>query len=172
MASFLECFPPDHVAKLKCDHFYSGLPKRIKAMVGYLKASTNEKMYSNYLWAAREAEKEEVMEPSCSQTTNNTAKPKMTSFFPLQKLKGIQPTENPAVRVVHLEDEGSDKEGGTESEDPDCIKGVTEEFIVHLARAVKDAQQEEKYCYLCSSLEHFICEFPLVKASRTVTHLN
>ena len=51
-------FPPDHVAKLKCDHFYSGLPKWLKAMVAYLKASTNEKTYSNYLWAATEAGKE------------------------------------------------------------------------------------------------------------------
>ena len=27
MASFPEHFPPDHIAKLKCDCFYSGLPK-------------------------------------------------------------------------------------------------------------------------------------------------
>ena len=47
--SFLECFPPDHVAKLKCDHFYGGLPKWLKAMVAYLKVSANEKMYSDYL---------------------------------------------------------------------------------------------------------------------------
>ena len=40
--------------------------------------------------------------------------------------------------------------------DPDGIKGVTEEFIVCLARAVKDAQQEEKHCYHCSSPDHFI----------------
>ena len=26
-ASFPDCFPPDHVAELKRDHFYSGLPK-------------------------------------------------------------------------------------------------------------------------------------------------
>ena len=51
---------PDHVAELKHDHFYGGFPKRLKAMVAYLKASTNEKMYSDYLWTAREAEKEEV----------------------------------------------------------------------------------------------------------------
>ena len=67
MASFPEHFPPDHIAQLKCDCFYSGLPKKLKAMVAYLKASTNEKMYSNYLWTMRKAEKEEVMEPSCSQ---------------------------------------------------------------------------------------------------------
>ena len=95
----------------------------------------------------------------------------MMSFFLLQKLKGTQPTRTPAVWVAHLEEEGADK-GGTESEDPNGIEGVTEEFIVHLARAVKDAQQEEKHCYHCSSLDHFIHECQLVKASRTATHLN
>ena len=70
--SFLECFPPDHVAKLKCDHFYGGLPKWLKAMVAYLKANTNENMYLDYLQAVREAEKEEVMESSHSQTADNT----------------------------------------------------------------------------------------------------
>ena len=65
-ASFQEHFPPDHIAELKCDHFYSGLLKWLKAMVAYLKASTNEKTYSDYLWAVRETEKEEVREPSCS----------------------------------------------------------------------------------------------------------
>ena len=35
--SFLEHFPPDQVAKLKHDHFYGGLSKRLKAMVAYLK---------------------------------------------------------------------------------------------------------------------------------------
>ena len=59
--SFPEHFPPDCIAKLKCDHFYGGLPKRLKAMVAYLKASTNEKTYSDYLHAAWEAEKEESM---------------------------------------------------------------------------------------------------------------
>ena len=41
-----------------------------------------------------------------------------------------------------------------------------------LARAVKEAQQDEKCCYHCSSLEHFIHECLLVKASRKATHLN
>ena len=60
-------------------------------MVAYLKASPHEKTYSDYLQVAREAEKEESMELSqnpCSQVIDNTAKPKTTSFFPLQKLKG------------------------------------------------------------------------------------
>ena len=43
---------------------------------------------------------------------------------------------------------------------------------MHLARAVKDAQKEEKCCYHCSSLNHFIRDFPLVKTSRMDSHLN
>ena len=62
MVSFPEHFPPDCVAKLMCDHFYGGLPKWLKAMVAYLKASMNENMYSKFLWVVKEAEKEEVME--------------------------------------------------------------------------------------------------------------
>ena len=71
------------IAKLKHDHFYGRLPKQLKAMVAYLKASTNEKMYYDYLQVAMEAEKEEVMEPSRSQTTKKSSNPKMKSFFPL-----------------------------------------------------------------------------------------
>ena len=65
--------------------FYGRLPKQLKAMVAYLKASANEKMYSDYLWTAREVEKEEAMEPSHSQTTNKTSKPKVTKFVFLYK---------------------------------------------------------------------------------------
>ena len=89
------------------------------------------------------------------------------SLFLLWMLKGTQPTKTPTVRVAHLEEESTDKEEGAESKDPDSIEGVTEEFLVYLARAVKDAQQEEKHCYHCSSQEHFIRDCPLVKASRT-----
>ena len=172
VASFPECFPPDHIAKLRHDCFYSGLPKCLIAMVAYLKASTNKKMYSDYLQAAREAEKEEVMEPSHSQMADNLIKPKVMSFFSLQKLKGIQPVKAPTVWVVYLEEDSTDKEEGTESNDPDGIKGITEGFIVCLARAVKEVKQEEKCCYHCSSLEHFIHKCPLVKASRAATTLN
>ena len=52
-------------------------------MVAYLKASTNENMYSDYLQAEREAENEEAMDPSHSQTTESTSKPMTMSFFPL-----------------------------------------------------------------------------------------
>ena len=44
--------------------------------------------------------------------------------------------------------------------------------MVHLARAVKDTQVDEKCCYHCSSLEHFICNCPLVKTSREKKQLN
>ena len=141
-------------------------------MVAHLKASTNEKTYSDYLQAAREGEKEEAMEPSCSHTANSMSKPKVMSFFPVQKLKGTQPARIHTVWVTHLEEESTNKEGGTESEDPDGIEGITEEFIVHLARAVKDTQEEEKCCYHCGNPEHFTHDCPLVKASQMGTHLN
>ena len=57
--SFPECFPPDHMAEMKHNCFYGKLPTCLKAMVAYLKASLQEKTYSDYLWAAREAEKED-----------------------------------------------------------------------------------------------------------------
>ena len=51
-ASFLDWFPPDRVAELKRDHFYGRLPKRLKAMVAYLKVGPQVRMYSDYLRAA------------------------------------------------------------------------------------------------------------------------
>ena len=139
-----------------------------------LKASAHEKMYSDYLRAAREAEKEEMVEPSQNQMADKPSKPKATSFFPLQKLKGTQPTKIPAIRAVHVEREGYEEEVGIENEDPDGIDGMTmtEEFMVHLARAVKETQKDEKCCYHCSCMEHFICKCPLVRASRSAAHLN
>ena len=44
--------------------------------------------------------------------------------------------------------------------------------MVHLARAVKDAQAGEKCCYHCSSLEHFIHNCPLMKTARDRKQLN
>ena len=120
----------------------------------------------------REAEKEEAMEPLCNKTSDNQNKPKAMSFFPLQKLKGNQPAKTPAVWVVHLEQESADKEESTESDNSNGIEGMMEEFILHLAQAVKEAQQDEKCCYHCSSPEDFICKCPLVKTSRSATHLN
>ena len=44
--------------------------------------------------------------------------------------------------------------------------------MVHLARAMKDVQVEEKHCYHCSSPKHFICNCPLVRGSRENMQLN
>ena len=158
---------PDWVAELKRDCFYGGLPKCLKVMVAYLKAGPQVRTYSDYLRAAWEADKEDSMELPRglrTQTTDNAPKPWATRCFPLQKLKGNQPT--PKTPAMHLEGED------TEGDDPSGIEGFTEEFMVYLVRAVKDAQMEEKHCYHCSSLEHFICNCMLIKTSRENTQLN
>ena len=74
--------------------------------------------------------------------------------------------------MAHLEEEDAGNGEDPESDDASGIKGVTEEFMVCLARAVKDVQVNEKCCYHCSSLEHFICNCPLVKTSRDKKQLN
>ena len=176
VASFPDRFPPERVAELKRDRFYGGLPKRLKAMVAYLKAGPQVRTYSDYLRAAREAEKEDSIELSHSPrvpTTDGCSKQRATSFFPLGKLKGNQPfTKKPAMHLAQLEEEGADDGEDPESNDPDGIEGVTEEFMVQLARAVKDVQMDEKHCYHCSSPEHFICNCPLMKATRDKKQLN
>ena len=176
MASFPNQFPPERVAKLKRDQFYGGLPKRLKAMVAYLKVGPQVRTYSDYLRAAREAEKEDSIELSQSPrvpATDGPSKPRATSFFPLRKLKGSQLfTKKPTVHLAQLEEEGADDGKDPESDDPDGIEGVTEEFMVRLARAVKDAQMDEKHCYHCSSPEHFIHNCPLMKATRDKKQLN
>ena len=145
-------------------------------MVAYLKASPHKKTYSDYLHAVREAEKEESMElfqNPHSQVIDNTTKPKTTSIFPLQKLMGNQPVSKLATMcLAHLEEESAEREEEDKTKDPDSINGVTEEFMVHLAWAVKDAQVEEKCCYHCSSPKHFICDYLLVRASKENTQLN
>ena len=99
----------------------------------------------------------ELSQNPCSQAIDNTAMPKTTSFFPLWKLKGNQPVSKTAkMCLAHLEEESAKREEEDKTDDPDGIDGVTEEFMVHLAQAIKDAQVEEKHCYHCSSLEHFI----------------
>ena len=74
--------------------------------------------------------------------------------------------------LAHLKKESAEEDEEVESKDPNGIDGVMEEFMVCLARAVKDNQMEEKRCYHCSSLEHFICYCSLVKASGVDMHLN
>ena len=144
-------------------------------MVAYLKAGLQVRTYSDYLRAAWEAEKKDSMElprGPRAQTTDNAPKLQATSFFPLQKLKGNQPTsKTPAVHLAHLEEDAGRNED-KESNDPGGIEGVTKEFMVHLARAVKDTQVEEKHCYHCSSPEHFICNCPLIKTLRENAQLN
>ena len=159
-ASFPDCFPPDQVAELKRDHFYGELPKQLKVMVAYLKAGLQVRTYSDYLRAATwEAKKEESMELTQgprTQATNSPPKSRATSFFPLRKLKGNQPIlKKPAVHLVHLEEEDASGNEDQESDNPSRIEGVMEEFMVCLARAIKDAQADEKHCYHCSSMEHF-----------------
>ena len=78
----------------------------------------------------------------------------------------------PTVCLAHLEEESAEKDEVADSEDPDGIKGVMEEFMVCLVRAVKDAQKEEKCCYHCSSLDQFSHDCPLVQALTTNSHLN
>ena len=175
-ASFPDCFPPDRVVELKRDCFYGGLPKLLKAMVAYLKAGPQVRMYSDYLMATREAEKEDSIElPRSSriQAADGPSKPRTTSFFPLRKLKGNQPlSKKPTVHLAQLEEEEADDGEDLESDDPGGIKGVMEEFMVQLARVVKDAQADEKRCYHCSSPEHFIQNWLLMKTARDKKQLN
>ena len=175
-ASFPNCFPPDHIAELKRDLFYGGLPKQLKAMVAYFKAGPQVRTYLDYLRATREAEKEDSIELSWSsrtQATDNPSKPRTTSFFPLRKLNGSQPfPKKPTICLAQLEEEDTDDGEDLESDDPDGIKGVTEEFMVWLARAVKDTQTDERHCYHCSSPEHFIRNCPLMKTARDKKQLN
>ena len=75
-----------------------------------------------------------------------------------------------AFSTFEGEDTGRDKD--EESDDPGRIKGVTAESLVHLVRAVKDAQMEDRCCYHCSSPEHFIYNCLLIKTLRENTQLN
>ena len=145
-------------------------------MVAYLKVGPQVRTYSDYLRAAREAEKEDLIElsrSSRSQPTDGPSKPRTTSFFPLRKLKGSQPfPKKPALQLAQLEEEDTDDGKDPESNDPDGIEGVMEEFMIWLVRAVKDAQTDEKHCYHCSSPEHFICKCLLMKTTRDKKQLN
>ena len=97
----------------------------------------------------------------------------MISFFPLWKLKVTQTApKTPDVHLAHLEEENANGDKEVESEDPSGINRVTEEFMVHLVRAMKDAQVDEKCCYHCSSLEHFIHDCLLARSLRLNMQLN
>ena len=99
--------------------------------------------------------KEESMELSpnpWSQAIDSTTKPKLLVSSLCRSSRGLSQEED--------------------IEDPDGINGVMEEFMVHLAWSVKEAQMEEKCCYHCSSPEHFICNCPLVRPFKENTQLN
>ena len=125
-ASFPDHFPRDRVAELKRDCFYGGLPKCLKAVVAYLKAGPQVRTYSDYLRAAREAEKEDLIELSQTprtQATDSPSKARATSFFPLRKLKGSEPfPKKPAICLVQLEEEATNKGEDPESNDPDELR--------------------------------------------------
>ena len=141
-------------------------------MVAYLKATNNEKTYSDYLWAVWEAEEEERVETSCNSATANTSKLRAATFFPLLKLKGSQLAITPSAWMEHLEEKCANEEEGINGEDLDGIEGMTKVFIVCLARAVKDAQQMEKHCYHCDSADHFICDCPWLAEMKVDVPLN
>ena len=132
--------------------------------------------YSDYLRATREAGKEDSIELSWGsrfQTTDSLSKLRTTSFFPLKKLKGNQPpSRKPTIHLAQLEAEDADDSEVLESDDPNGLEGVTEEFMVRLARVVKDVQTDKKCWYHCSSPEHFICNCPLMKNTRDKKQLN
>ena len=145
-------------------------------MVAYLKMGPQVRTYSDYLRAAREAKKEDSIELAQSPRAplvDGPTKTRATSFFPLRKLKGGQPfNKKPAIYLAQLEEEDTNEGEDQGSDDPDGIEGVTKEFMVWLARAVKDAQMDGKHCYHCNSPEHFICNCPLMKTARDKKQLN
>ena len=87
-------------------------------MVAYLKVGLQVRIYSDYIRAAREAEKEDLIELSRSsriQTADGPSKPRTTSFFPLRKLKGSQPlSKKPTICLAQLEEEDANN-----GEDPE-----------------------------------------------------
>ena len=145
-------------------------------MVAYLKVGSQVRTYSDNLRATQEAKKEdsiELLRGPRAQTSNNPPKPRTASFFLLRKLKGNEPLlKKHAVCLVHLEEEDTGDDEDQESHYPSRIEGVTEEFMLCLARAVKDTQTDEKCSYHCSSPEHFILNCLLVKTSREKKQLN
>ena len=172
VASFPEHFPPDHIAELKCDHFHGGLPKWLKQWWHTSKQGVMRRHITIASeWCGRLRRRKQWNHPA-THPQPAPASPEWWAFFPLQKLKGSQPAMTPSAWVAHLE-KGECWQGGMhQQQNLDGIELVTKEFIVHLARVVKVAQQDEKHCYHLSSWDHFICDCPLVAESRTNSHLN
>ena len=175
-ALFPECFHLNCMVELKCDHFYGGLPKCLNAMVAYLKASPQEKTYSDYLWAAREVEKEDSTE--LSQSTQNQkpiTQPNLGWLVssPCGSLRGPSwHLKHPPCTWHTWKRRVPRRTKKWKMRIPMVSTESLRSFTVHLAGARKDAQVEEKCCYHCSSLEHFICDFLLVRALRANMQLN
>ena len=74
--------------------------------------------------------------------------------------------------MAQLEEEDAGDGEDLESDYPAGIERGTEEFMIRLARAVKDAQMHEKHCYHCSSPEHYIHNCPLMKTTGYKKQLN
>ena len=60
--------------------------------------------------------------------------------------------KKPAMCLTQLEEEDADDGKDPESNDPEGIDGVTKEFMFRLARAVKDAQVDEKAAIIAAVL--------------------
>ena len=172
---------PDHFSPRSCDGAEEGLllwqtSQAIDGNGSLPEDGTHVRTYSDYLRAAREAEKEDLIElpqSSRTQTADGLPNQGLLASSPLRKLKGNQPLlKKPAVCLAHLEEEDVDDGKDPESDDPGGIEGVMEEFMVWLAKAVKDTQADEKCCYHCSSPEHFFCNCLIVKTSRDKKQLN
>ena len=145
-------------------------------MVAYLKAGPWVRTYSYYLRATQETKKEDSWScPGAPELRWLILFPNqgLPLSSPLRKLKGNQPIpKNPTVHFAHLEEEDAGGNEDQESDDLSRIKEVMEEFMVHLARTVKDAQADEKCCYHCSSPEHFICNYLLIETLGEKNQLN
>ena len=50
------------------------------------------------------------------------------------------------MHLAHLEEEDAGDSKDPVTDDPSGIEGLTEKFMVHLAKVVKDAQADEKHC--------------------------
>ena len=120
----------------------AGCPKDLKQWWLTLKPA-HAKTYSDYLWAAREAEKEESMELSWnpqSQAIDNTAKPKLLVSSLCRGSRGISQYLKQLLCALHTWKRKVPREEEEEIKDPDTINRVTEEFMVCQAWAMKDAQ--------------------------------
>ena len=119
----------------------------------------------------KEAKKLEVMEASRSLPKASTSRLRVMSFFSLWKLKGSQPAITSSKQVACLEEESADEEKYINSDGQDSIEGITKEFIVCLARAVK-LLNRQRHAVMTGSPDHFICDCPLLAGAWADPPLN